>query len=339
MTTYWFEYGKVGNFESKTTATAVGSDNTWHWESNNVSLKSCTEYQARIVVENEDSKKTDPGGVVVGATETFKTECWPPSVKSKPAQEVKRTSGVMEGEVYPNGIPTKYWFEYGKKGSFESKTTPTEAGSAKSWYPEHATYGSIEPCKEYQFRIVAENEDALNGPPKGPLYGETEYFTTRCKPLIQNVKVSHLESGSVVLEAEVNPEEAETKYHFEYDTREYKQGEAAHGTSVPLPEPSAGSGTSFVKVSIAVVKLIPGQRYYFNVRTHNESGPTTKEESFKTPVDWELNGKVLAAGSPVALEGAVMIQNTECSLKGEGTAGGEGGGEISKVTGLKAKVS
>ena len=29
----------------------------------------------------------------------------------------------------------------------------------------------------------------------------------------------------VVLEAEINPEEAGTEYHFDYDTKEYKQGE------------------------------------------------------------------------------------------------------------------
>ncbi len=244
----------------------------------------------------------------------------------------------MEGEVYPNNLRTTYWFEYGARGASELKKTSTaEAGSDGTWHPKHALYESLEPCHSYEFRVVAENEDSVNGPPKGPVYGELEYFETKCRPMVHGVKVSHLEPSSVVLEAEINPEEAETKYHFEYDTREYKQEEPSHGTSVPLPEPSAGSGTSFVKESVALVKLIPGQTYYFNVRTHNESGTVTAAGQFKTPVWWLLNGKsklltTIRAEGPVVVEQREAGVAAECSLKMEGSTS-FGVGEITKVTG------
>ena len=243
VTKYRFEYGlEKEKYEHVTAEASAGSENKW----GNVyaavtGLLSCHTYHFRVVAWNEGGRTYEPD-------QEFETECRPPQAATKEAKEVKRTSTALEGEVYPNGIPTNYWFEYGKKGSFESKTAITEAGNNYEWHAEHATVSSLEPCHEYQFRVVAENEDSHNGPLKGAVYGETKYFETKCKPLIQSVKTSELKPTSVVLNAEVNPQEAETTYHFEYDTREYKEGEAAHGASVPVQPASIGSGAAFVKV-------------------------------------------------------------------------------------------
>ncbi len=336
-TEYWFDYKEVGGSEQETVKhTLPYTDESWHEVDVPVTtLKSCSVYEVTLVVKNADGEKRAPN------TEVFPTECWPPSVKSEAAQEIKRAGATLEGEVYPNGLPTKYWFEYGHKGAFESKTSVTEAGSSRAWYMEHATISSFEPCKEYQFRIVAENEDSWDGPPKGVVDGETEYLATRCKPVIKSVHVTHLEPGSAVLEAEVNPEEAETESHFEYDMREYKQGESAHGTSVPIPEVSVGSGTAFVKVSRAVVKLEPGRAYYFQAVAHNVSGQTTSEASFNTPMGWELNSKIVTSSASMGSEGTLVLESlgvsSECTLKGEGVLSGEGHGEIKKLTGSKGE--
>ncbi len=207
-----------------------------------------------------------------------------------------------------------------------------------------ARHVTLEPCVEYQFRIIAENEDSRNGPPKGVVDGETKYFETKCKPLIQSVTTSELKPNSVVLNAEVNPQETETTYHFEYDTREYKEGEAAHGTSVPAQPASIGSGAAFVKVSDAVVNLVPGQTYYFRTAAKNVSGEVASPgQSFRTPVDWELKGKLLTVGTQIKSEGTVALEDrglrteVECAVKGEGTVGTLGTGEVSKMTGPKGE--
>lgn len=341
-TKYWFEYGKardIGEHREPVEGASAGSGESWVSKSEPVSgLTSCTGYEYRIVAENEDSKRPgskDEGGVVRGAPETFTTACYPPQAKTTGFADRKSTSVLVEGEVEPDELPTMYWFEYALKGSSEwTSTSALEAGSGKGFVAEHTTLHGLAICTEYQFRMTAANEDAYNGPSKGPVYGTEKYFKTICPPAIQGVKVSHLEHGSVVLEGEVNPEEAETHYRFEYDTRAYRQGEGSHGTSVPLPEPSLGSGVVFVKTSIAVVGLTAGQTYYFNVRATNESGVTTGEGSLKTPVEWELGGKDLVSPVSVGVEGAVKILGSECLVRGEGIAGVEGGGEIVGVTGL-----
>ncbi len=338
-TEYWFDYKEVGGAGRETSRQILPYiDESWHdVEVPVMSLKSCSVYEMTLLAKNSDGEKR-------ANTEVFTTECWPPSVKSEPVHEIKRVGATFEGEVYPNGLPTKYWFEYGKKGSSGwTKTSVSEPPASTEWYPESAKIGSLEPCNEYQFRIVAENEDSWNGPPKGVVDGETEYFATRCKPVIKNVHVTHLEPGSVVLEAEVNPEEVEAGYHFEYDTREYRQGEVAHGTSVPVPEGSAGAGIALVKVNAALVKLIPGQTYYFQTVTHNVSGQTTSETSFKTPIDWESNGKPVTLSGAVKAEGSLVLEDrgmavtAECVVKAEGKSGITGGGEVTKVTGSKGE--
>ena len=336
-TEYYFSYNEVGGSPKSTVKEYVGSNEEWHWVDKVVSgLKSCTPYEVTVFAKNADGEKRAEN------TELFETECWPPKATTTAAKEVKRTSAELEGEVYPNGLKTEYWFEYGKKGSFESKTTVTEAGSNDAWHAEHSTVSTLEPCHEYQFRVVAENEDSHNGPPKGDVYGETKYFETKCKPLIQSVKTSELKPNSVVLNAEVNPQEAETTYHFEYDTREYKEGEAAHGTSVPAQPASIGSGAAYVKVNDAVVNLVPDQTYYYRTVAKNVSGETLGAgQSFKAPEDWELGGKLVTASKAVKSEGGLVVEDTglaaECSVKTEGSVGGEGSGEITTVTGAKGE--
>jgi phosphodiesterase/alkaline phosphatase D-like protein len=336
-TDYYFTYNEVGGGPQYTEHVYAGGDEAWHSESPTVTeLKSCTKYQVQIMAEN-----VDPPSPVSGGVKEFETECWPPSATTDAVKAVKRTSAELEGEVYPNGLKTEYWFEYSKRGAEFKKTSVLEAGSNDAWHAEHATV-TLEPCVEYQFRVVAENEDSHNGPPKGDVYGETKYFETKCKPLIQGVKTSELRPNSVVLNAEVNPQEAETTYHFEYDTREYKEGEAAHGTSVPAQPTSIGSGAAFVKVNDAVVNLIPSQTYYYRAVAKNVSGETLGAgQSFKPPEDWELAGKLVTTSKPATAEGTLVVGNVlaraECRMKEEGEIKAVGAGEITKVTGSKGE--
>ena len=236
-TEYYFSYNEVGGSPKSTVKEYVGSNEEWHWVDKVVSgLKSCTPYEVTVFAENADGEKRAEN------TELFETECWPPKATTTAAKEVKRTSAELKGEVYPNGLKTEYWFEYSKSGAEFKKTSVLEAGSNDAWHSEHTTV-TLESCVEYQFRVVAENEDSRNEhAPGGVVDGETKYFETKCRPLIQGLKTSEPKPGSAVLNAEVNPQEAETTYHFEYDTREYKTGEGGHGTSVPVTAASIGSG-------------------------------------------------------------------------------------------------
>lgn len=89
------------------------------------------------------------------------------------------------------------------------------------------------------------------GPPTAPVIG---------RELAAEVGISEAKLGALV-----NPGGAETSYRFEYDTREYREGEAPHGQSTPFPEGSVGNGVSSRTVWAAASDLAPGTTYHYRV--------------------------------------------------------------------------
>jgi hypothetical protein len=77
----------------------------------------------------------------------------------------------------------------------------------------------------------------------------------------------------VNLEGEVNPRGFKVDCRFEYDTTEYKSGEAGHGTSVPCDQGSAsiGTGTDPVPVTASTEPLEADTTYHYRLVTSNFS--------------------------------------------------------------------
>ena len=114
-----------------------------------------------------------------------------------------------------------------------------------------------------------------------------------------------MKAHSVTLHGTLNPNGLDTHYWFEYDTEEYKEGEGAHGTKVPLSPADVGSGTSNVAVSQSISSgLSVGTTYYFRLVGENaEATVNGGQWSFKT------------AGLPVATtEAATGVTETEATL-------------------------
>ncbi len=101
-------------------------------------------------------------------------------------------------------------------------------------------------------------------------------------PSVGIVPPSERTTRSVTLNATVNPKGQPVKScAFEYDTHEYKEGEAAHGTSVPC-SPAAGGlgeGTSPVPVSAKVEGLAPEMQYYYRLVAQNEAPVSSQSEN------------------------------------------------------------
>ena len=91
---------------------------------------------------------------------------------------------------------------------------------------------------------------------------------------------------TATLNGTVNPEGSTvTSCVFEYDTKPYVQGEAAHGTSVVCAPASLGSGASPVAVSANVSGLSPQTTYYYRLAAENGGGRSTSagQELFTGP--------------------------------------------------------
>ncbi|HEY2766850.1 MAG TPA: hypothetical protein VGI76_01260 [Solirubrobacteraceae bacterium] len=74
--------------------------------------------------------------------------------------------------------------------------------------------------------------------------------------------------STATIEAEINPQEVATSYHFEYGTG------ASYGTSAPLSDAAIGAGASGVVVTLPLAGLQAGTSYHYRVVATNAEGAT-----------------------------------------------------------------
>lgn len=198
---------------------------------------------------------------------------------SESASEVRRTIATLNATVDPEGHEESsseeatYRFEYGETESYGS-STPLEASIGGSFEDRtvSASLTGLLPGRTYHYRVVVSN--AAHETTDGP----DETFTTLPALSIDGEFVSDVTSSSVTFGALINPLGSEkeapldTTYRFEYDTSPY-EGSARHGTSLPVPDGDAGSGSADVTVAPEHVQnLLPGMTYHYRVVASNGLG-------------------------------------------------------------------
>jgi hypothetical protein len=78
-------------------------------------------------------------------------------------------------------------------------------------------------------------------------------------PVVEEEAVTNVAGTSATLQAKIDPEGSETTYRFEYGTS------AAYGSSIPVPDGLAGSGSVGVTVSAHPQDLLPSTEYHYRV--------------------------------------------------------------------------
>jgi DNA-binding beta-propeller fold protein YncE len=91
-------------------------------------------------------------------------------------------------------------------------------------------------------------------------------------PVLGRESAVEVGTSEAKLGAVVDPGGAQATYRFEYDTREYREGEGPHGVSVPFPEGSAGEGFSSRTVWASAKGLAPDTTYDYRVVATNAVG-------------------------------------------------------------------
>jgi sugar lactone lactonase YvrE len=88
-----------------------------------------------------------------------------PGVKTEAATAIKATKATLNGTVNPEGLPTTYYFEYGKTTSYGT-TVPVGAGSAGSGSSPVAVsepIANLDPGTTYHYRLVGKSEGKSKG--------------------------------------------------------------------------------------------------------------------------------------------------------------------------------
>jgi streptogramin lyase len=89
--------------------------------------------------------------------------------------KVTTTEATLNGVVNPNGLTTKYYFEYGTTETYGKKTEEVSAGSGTSNLEEGKAITGLTKNTSYHFRVVATNSN-------GTTYGLDEVVTTTGAP-------------------------------------------------------------------------------------------------------------------------------------------------------------
>ena len=288
---YYFELGTTKSYGTRTSEVSAGSG------AKNVSasqticgLASKTAYDFRVA-ETNSTGTTDGENKTFTTAESGGSGC--PSAITEEASNVKKTEATLNGTVNPDGLETKYHFEYGTTASYGKSTSEASAGSGTSGVKESQTTTGLSGGTEYHFRIVASNST-------GTTYGADKTFKTITinPPTVTTGAATGITEKEATLNGTVNPEGSETKYYFEYGTTESLGSKTA--------EVSAGSGTTSVEVSKVVTGLTASTTYYYRIAATNAGGTT-----FGAKKTFATSAKPTAETKP-----ATSVGETTATLKG-----------------------
>jgi hypothetical protein len=249
-------------------------------------LQPGTTYFYRVVAENEQSaKELKPAE---GAVKEFTTV---PSPFTEAVTEITATGATFNGTLTPlSSVDTKYAFDYKlladgpectgeNTTSFEDAGTGTGTKAVSTKTSEQAI--ELQPNATYSVCVVSSNAF-------GSVTGQTVSFTTVPAPPKIDSQTAFLTPSGITLEAQVNPNNLETSYAFEYAASEALLLEG-NGTQAPGTMTLAGpGGQKFGDQAAGVVLqsvLTPATTYYYRATASNGAGTTIDStvESFATP--------------------------------------------------------
>ena len=181
--------------------------------------------------------------------------------------DITDVSATVDGEIERDegGPISKCEVEFGSDPSYGriapcEEATPFNAASTDVT----AKLTGLVPGVVYHYRFAAENEDGRN-------FGADQTFKTFQAPTIEGFSTSKLLETSATLHAQINPQNSETTYRFEYGTT------PAYGNVLPVPDGVIPASTSAQGVSVDLTGL-EGVTYHFRVVAKNIYGETTTED-------------------------------------------------------------
>jgi hypothetical protein len=220
-----------------------------------------TTYHYRLVAANSN-------GSAASADRTFTTA---ELAVSEPASSVSYSSATLNGVAWPEGAQlSECRFEWGltTQAGFEHSDLDCVPSAALidpdfAAHPVTAALQGLKANTPYKFRLMT------NGP-AGASTGVTRVFTTLGGPEISEVRARGASSGSVVLEAKINPSGFPTSYRFEWGTG------VGYGSLVPAEfEPTIGAGPDPSRVAVNLSGLAPATRYHYRVMARNSAAGAT----------------------------------------------------------------
>jgi hypothetical protein len=205
-------------------------------------------------------------GTSYGSNEGFTTP-GPPRIEGGSSEAVTRTTATLKATVDPDGLATKYRFEYGETSAYGT-SVPVPEGELPAEFSNEEVSANIADLRigtTYHFRLVAVNS-------AGPAVdGVDRELATVPAVRIDGEFATQVTSSSASLKAEIDPLGADTHYYIQYGFESCSQHPMACVT-VPSPEGDIGAGESDVLVGTHLQGLAPATTYDYRVVARNHFG-------------------------------------------------------------------
>ena len=185
-----------------------------------------------------------------------------PDLTTEAAAPVEPTTATLNGTVNPEGVATKYHYEWGTEPTYGSSTPEQDAGSGSSAVPAPAELTGLVPNTLYHYRLIGSNAS-------GSIVGEDARFTSAAAPPVVDGSAAFatpITPTTARVHATVNPEHSSTTFVIEYGTT------AAYGSTAPEAPGEVGSANGDTAVATALTGLQPGTLYHYRASAENGTG-------------------------------------------------------------------
>jgi hypothetical protein len=235
---------------------------------------------------------------------------------SEKATNVGPAAASLGASLNAEGPEAEYFFEYGTSEAYGQTTPVTPLPGGVEDQPVSLRVTGLSPRTLYHYRVVVTSNGHTS-------VGPDATFTTLPPVGLDSESVSQVSSTSARFATVLNPLGEPTTYHFEYGTT------TAYGTSVPVVEASAGSGSGDSSFALIVEGLTPGTTYHYRVVARNALGEVEGGDRVFT-TQGAVSGSVLADGraweqvSPVNKQGAslepLLLEGSVIQAAADGSA-------------------
>jgi hypothetical protein len=299
-TSYYFEYGKNGFFESRFPADPdeelVGpSTGTVPLAISISGLSIGTRYVVRVVARNSR-------GTTVAEPTEFTTKSSVNAVQTEAATDLTKRSATLNGSYdgSNNDLPlgqdedVHYFFEWGQGreksyGNVTAEPPGVDGGVHSGTVHVSASINDLQPSTPisypYHYRLVVVTS-------AGVTYGPDRTLITvpADKPTLSNVHSEAIQPTTATIAADINSGGIAASYKLEFGTT------PRFGRTTP--DLSLLASEDPWSVSVPLDQLSPGTVYYYRLVATNDSGTTNGDEgSFATPDAPVLDLREVSAGT------------------------------------------